>query len=338
MPRYIGVDLHTNCFTACVVDGRAKQTFRDYKLAEIAQFVARLRSRDQVAVEATGNTRFFCDQLAGKVQRVAVVNPRAFEVVKRSASKTDKRDAANLALFLSKELLPEARKKDKGQAALTSLVQTRDKLVKQRTALINKLHALEVSHGRQMYKERCASEAGLESVLADRWETVERVEVEVIVAQVRSLNAGIKRLEGEITEQESKLEGHQNLTSIKGIGRTSATILLSVIGDIADFDSEAKLASYFGIVPSVRQSNETRHTGRITKGGSKLGRTTLVQCTLVAIRYSPYLKKYYDRLKARRGAGKAIIATARKLLGIIYQTLKNKWVFVDFPNFVLAKE
>ena len=37
-------------------------------------------------------------------------------------------------------------------------------------------------------------------------------------------------------------------------------------------------------------------------------------------------------------AGKAIIATARKFLGIIYLTLKNKWVFADFPNFVLAEQ
>jgi hypothetical protein len=51
--------------------------------------------------------------------------------------------------------------------------------------------------------------------------------------------------------------------------------------------------------------------------------------------YSPYLKRFYERIKANKG--KAIIALARKLLGIIYRTLKNKWVFEDFPNFVLAE-
>jgi len=61
----------------------------------------------------------------------------------------------------------------------------------------------------------------------------------------------------------------------------------------------------------------------------------LVQCTLVAIKYSPYLRRFYNKLKAKEGSGKAIIATARKLLGIIYLTLKNRWVFEDFPNFVL---
>ena len=90
-------------------------------------------------------------------------------------------------------------------------------------------------------------------------------------------------------------------------------------------------------MPRVSKSNETEHSGRITKRGNKLGRTALVQCGLIAQRYSPYLKRFYDRIKANKGAGKAIIALARKLLGIIYRTVKNNWVFEDFPNFVLAE-
>ncbi len=111
--------------------------------------------------------------------------------------------------------------------------------------------------------------------------------------------------------------------------------MLSVIGNINDFESEKKLAAYFGIVPRVSISNETLHSSRITKLGSKLGRTTLVQCTLIAKRYSPYLENFYQRIRAKKGTGKAIIATAKKLLGIIYKTLKNNWEFEDFPNFVI---
>jgi hypothetical protein len=52
----------------------------------------------------------------------------------------------------------------------------------------------------------------------------------------------------------------------------------------------------------------------------------------------PVSEEVYEKTKARRGTGKAIIALARKLLGIVYRTLKNNWVFQDFPNFVLAEE
>ena len=140
-----------------------------------------------------------------------------------------------------------------------------------------------------------------------------------------------------MAESGAQLKGHANLVSIKGIGPKAASILLSVIGEVNDFESEEKLASYFGIVPRVSNSNETVQHGRITKRGSKLGRTTLVQCVLVAKKYSPYLQNFYERIKARKGGGKAIIAVARKFLGIIYRTLKNDWVFADFPNFVLAE-
>ena len=336
--RFIGVDLHQNSFTVCYLNHNHSSTTATFKMAELAEFKKQLQAEDELAVEATGNTRFFINQMIGLVARVVVVNPSQFEVITKSVSKTDKRDARALALFLSKGLLPEARMKDELTTQIASLCQTRDKLVKLRTTLINKLHALENAQGRKAHREEFSSEAALERLLKQTWEQITRVEVEVIVTQIRSLNEGIKKLDEEIKEAGKKMDGHKNLTSIKGIGDKSATILLSVIGSVSDFASEDKLAAYFGIVPRVANSNETVHHGRITKKGSKLGRTTLVQCTLVAIRYSPYLRNFYEKLKARKGAGKAIIATARKFLGIIYRTLKNKWVFADFPNFVLAED
>ncbi len=159
----------------------------------------------------------------------------------------------------------------------------------------------------------------------------------MIVTQVGALNAGIKRLEVEMEASGAQLKGYKNLLSIKGIGSKGAATLLAVIGEVEDFDSEAKLASYFGMVLRVSNSNEHVQHRRITKRGSKMGRMTLVQCALVAKKYSPYLRQYYEKLKGKKGSGKAIIAVARKLLGIIYRTLKNDWVFEDFPNFVLAE-
>ena len=130
--------------------------------------------------------------------------------------------------------------------------------------------------------------------------------------------------EGTVNSGE-RLAGYQNLMSIKDIGAKSAAVFLSVIGDIQDFPSANGLASDFGLVPRVVRSNLTEYKGRITKRGSKLGRTTLVQCTLIANRYSPYFQRCYERVKKRRGSGKTIIATARKFLGVMYHTLKNNW-------------
>jgi transposase len=336
--RYIGIDLHRNCFTACLRLENGREYLKEWKLEDMGKFTAKLRSTDQVAVEVTGNTRLFHDAVAPHVERVVAVNPSQFKVITHSVKKTDPNDARNLALYLAKDLLPEVRMKDKTQAQIASLTQTRDSMVKLRTALKNKVNNLCSAQGVNLNKESLASEKGLRTVLEMQFDLLVNLELKIIVDQIRSLNKSIAELEETIGQEGQKLEGHKNLTSIKGIGGLSSGILLSIIGDIGDFPDEGKLAAYFGIVPRVSNSNETERSGRITKRGTKLGRTTLIQCALIAQRYSPYLKTYYERMKSRRGTGKAIVALARKFLGIIYRTLKNKWVFEDFPNFVLAEE
>ncbi len=335
--RYIGIDLHRNQFTCCIRLESGRSYLSIWKLEDLPRFLKKLRPSDEIALEITGNTRLFYDAVAPHVARVVVVDTNQFRVISRSVKKTDARDAEMLALYLSKELLPEVRMKDKQHGQLASLTQTRDTLVKLRTALKNKVNNILSARGINLPKEALGSEKKLKEVLSLPFDEVVQIELRVIVEQIRSLNKSIAELEKTIAEEGSKLEGHKSLTSIKGIGKITSAILLSVIGDVNDFPDESRLASYFGIVPRVANSNETERSGRIHKRGTKLGRTALVQSALIAANYSPYLKNFYERVKTRRGAGKAIIALARKFLGIIYRTLKNKWIFEDFPNFVLAE-
>jgi transposase len=330
--------LHRNRFTTCTLleNGRAYE--RNWGLGDLHRFASQLRKTDEVAVEVTGNTRLFYDAVIDCVTRVAVVNPTQFKVISHSVKKTDKNDARTLAFYLSKGMLPEVRMKDKTHAQLASLTQTRDKLVKLRTSLKNKINNILSAHGINLKKEALSSEKGLDKVLGMMFDPIVEVELGVLVEQKRSLNKSISKLDTSVKNDSKKLDGYKSLKSIKGIGDTGTGVLLSVIGDINDFADEGKLASYFGIVPRVNNSNEIERSGRITKRGNKLARTTLVQCALIAMRYSPYLADFYRRVKARRGTGKAIIALAKKFLGIIYHTLKHNWVFEDFPNFVLAQQ
>jgi len=336
MARYIGVDLHRNRFTVCVLAENGREYLSEHRLEQFPQFVRKLRPTDELAVEVTGNTRLFYNAVASHVAKVVVVNPTQFRVIRQSVKKTDPHDARTLAFYLSKDMLPEVRMKDTLHAQLSSLTQTRDTLVKQRTALKNKVNNILSAHGINLRKESLASDVGLDRVLEMTFDAIVQTELRVIVGQIRALNQSIAELEKTIKTEGAKLPGHRNLKSIKGIGDLGATVLLTAIGDINDFAHPGKLAAYFGIVPRVRNSNETEHSGRITKRGTKLGRTTLVQCALIAMRYSSYLAKFYHKVARRRSTGKAIIALARKFLSVIYHTLKNNWIFEDFPNFVIA--
>lgn len=336
MTRHIGVDLHRNKFTVCIRAANGRNYLSTWKLEELAFFTKKLKPTDELAVEVTGNTRLFCDAVKDYVSRVVVVNPSQFKVISQSVKKTDDNDAKLLALYLSKDMLPEVRMKDKEHAQVASMAQTRDKFVKLRTSLKNKVNNVVSAQGINLKKEALSSEKGLREVLGMVFDPMVETELRILVEQIRSLNKSIAELEKVIKDSGSKLKGHKNIKSIKGIGGLGASILMSVIVDVNDFENEGKLASYFGIVPRVSNSNETFRSGRITKRGSKLGRTTLIQCALIAKRYSPYLSNYYERIKSRRGAGKAIVALARKFLGIIYKTLKYDWIFEDFPNGVLV--
>lgn len=335
MGRFVGVDLHRNSFLVCFFDAeKGEKKFRNYYLCCIREFLMDLKEDDLVAVEATVNARFFKKEVEKKVDKVIVVDPYKFKVISESVKKTDKRDAELIAFYLSKGMLPEVRMKKEEIAEVESLAHTRDKLVKLRTALKNKVHNILRMYGIETNREFLSSEKGLEQALSYEIGDTAKVELKVCIDQIRSLTKSIEEIEETLVNKGKNMKGFKNITSIKGIGEKSGTILLSVIGDINDFKSRKQLDAYFGIVPRVNNSNETIRHGRITKRGSKLGRTTLVQCTLIAIKYSKYLAKYYNKLKAKKGSGKAIIATARKLLGIIYDTLKYELEFEDFPNFV----
>jgi len=338
MGRSIGVDLHKTQFTVCFYQTEQAYTFKTYRVSRqgLTAFRKQLRTEDELAVESTGNTAFFVREIESCVKRVRIVNPVQFKVIANSVKKTDTIDALTIARFLSRDLIPEVRMRSKEESQRSSLIGTRDKFVKLRTALKNKLHNILNANGVVSKPEMFSSAVGLENVLQVPLETSYRFEVGLLVTEIRHLNEAIKQLDAELKRQGQQLPGHQNLTSIKGISDTGATIFLTTIGNLADFKDEKALASYFGIVPRVYQSNQTCHYGRITKRGNKIARTALVQSTLVAIRYSPYLRAFYEQVKARRGSGKAIIATARKLLGIIYNTLKHHWVFEDFATFKLA--
>ena len=335
---YIGVDLHTNSFTVCRLETDGREAFATYSLcaADLERFCLSLDGDDELAVEATGNSAWFREQVLACAGRVVVVNPKQFGVIRKSVKKTDRNDARALAFFLSKDMLPETRVKTVAESELASLAHTRDLLVKQRTRLLNKIHALHSRHGIKLKKESLGSKRRLNALEIGRFSTLEQVELRALRDQALSLMETIAGLDRSIEAAAEKMTGYDSLVSIKGIGSRAAAIFLSGIGDVTDFESEDKLAAYIGIVPKVSQSNDTDNRGRITKRSNKLMRTTLVQCTLIAIRYSGYLNAFYQRIKARRGAGKAIIATARKLLKIIYDTLKNGWVFEDFTAFKLA--
>ena len=231
MGRSIGVDLHKNSFRVCYYRSEKEHQFKTYGVRKtgLEAFKKTLRKSDEVAVESTGNTGFFTREIEGRVKRIRIVNPIQFKVISSSVKKTDDEDALKIAKFLSKDMIPEVRMRSKEQAQISSLIGTRDKFVKLRTSLKNKIHNILNANGIISKTEMFSGQKGLRKVLEMDLDESYRFEIKLIVEQIIQLNEAIEKINEELKIRGSKLKGHANLKSIKGISDTGATIFLNTI-------------------------------------------------------------------------------------------------------------
>jgi transposase len=325
--RFIGVDLHKTNFVVCFLSEDDKSQAETFTLdgQGLARFKRRLRKDDLLAVEACANTFYFCRQIKDRVADIKVVDTYRFAVIARSKKKTDKKDAAMLARFLKLGWLPEVPQPSEQVEQLRHLLQARESLVRMQTQLKNMGHAALVrsgyAYGRAAFKSiRARKELAELEQLTD----VDRQIVEMVLRQIGELEAEIERVEEEIVRRGKGLAGVKRLLQIHGLNLLSAIGLLVEIGDIELFDSSKQLVSYAGLATSVRQSNETVRRGKITKQGSKRLRTIATRAVLsMAGRTKTPLMEFYEEKKREKGSGKAICATARKLLVIVYVILKK---------------
>ena len=114
----------------------------------------------------------------------------------------------------------------------------------------------------------------------------------------------------------------QRLTSVPGIGPTTAATLISELPELGSLNRR-QIASLVGLAPMNRDSGQFRGK-RMTGGGRKNVRKALFMASLAVIQFNPKLKHFYKRL-VNSGKTKmiALIATMRKLIVILNTMLKN---------------
>ena len=118
--------------------------------------------------------------------------------------------------------------------------------------------------------------------------------------------------------------------SVPGIGFTAATTILAEIGNFKDFSTPERLSAWCGLVPSVYQSADKLLTGSITKQGSKHIRWIMVQVAQAAAKKrGSKLRKFFLRIKARKGHNVAVVALARKILCILHHLLMNQEMYQE---------
>ena len=132
-------------------------------------------------------------------------------------------------------------------------------------------------------------------------------------------------LEREIKKNAKESEDVKLLLSIPGIDYYLASLLSSYIGDVSRFETSDKLASFFGIITSTKDSSTIKRRGHISKEGARTARWALsIAVDTIILRNKP-IHEYYDSVKNRKGSGKfAHVSTMRKLTRMIFTMLKER--------------
>jgi transposase len=325
--RHIGVDLHKTNFVVCflLADDTAQMETFTLTPQGLERFKRRLRKSDEVAVEVTDNIHYFFEQIKDHVSRIVLVDTYRFSIIARSKKKTDKADAVALARFLKLGHLPEVAVPSQKVRELRHLLQARETLVGMTTKLKNMGHAALVRNGIALSRAAFAS-TGSRKRLSQRDDlaSADRVILAAALRQLTALEEEIAQLEAEIIHAGQGLPRLKRLLQVHGLSLLSAISLLSEIGDITLFETSKQLTAYAGLATSIRQSNEHTRRGSITKQGRKRLRTIAIRAVLAMVNKTKTpLMELYQKKRREKGAGKAICATARKLLTIIFVMLKK---------------
>jgi transposase len=259
-----------------------------------------------IVMESTGGYEYLtAAKLSAEGLPIAVVNPRRIRDFSRAigmTAKTDKIDAKVIALYAANcQPIPQGRI-DGNCRKLKALTARRQQLLDMRIAESNRI---EHSVDREV-----------------------RHSIEIVI---RTINKEIEKIDRQIHDHIDNMpqlkQKTEKLSSIPGIGDTTAAMLVSELPELGTFNRR-QIAALVGVAPINRDSGTFRGK-RMTGGGRRNVRRRLFMPTLVAIRYNPVLKKYYQRLIDKEGKTKmvAIIAAMRKLLCIMNSMLKNNQVW-----------
>jgi transposase len=314
--RAIGLDVHREfCVVAICEDGRTRSVGRVPSTPEgITVLAESLLPTDRVALEVTGSCWEVARILEPHVQRVVVVSPDDTGITSARA-KTDKLDAQTLAMLLWRGELEAVWMPDERCRILRRRLARREQMTRARTRTKNEVHAS--LQRRLAERPPCSDLFGVKgrAWLADlELPPEERESVDAGIRHVEFLDAEIAAVDRLIARQALSWPEIRRLMTVPGVNLVCAASFIAAIGDPNRFITSRKLVAYLGLDPKVKQSGEApARSGRISKRGSASARWALVEAAWSTVNQPGPLHAFYQRIKARRGHGKAVVATARKL-------------------------
>ena len=289
--------------------------------------------RVKVAYEAGPCGFWLYDRLTENGIETIVVPPSLIPVESGNKVKTDKRDSRKLAKLLESNMLKRVYVLSEEDRADRELLRTRRQVLEHRSDVARQIKSKVLFHG---ISSPLATERWTKGYI--RWlreltwgSKVLKVSFESLIELYEYLTEHLIKINREVIElsrSRKYLHKVKLLKSVPGIGTLVGMELLVELSEMERFRSADELASYIGLTPSEYSTGQYVRQGRITRCGNKRVRTCLVESSWILIQKDPLMRLKYNQLKQFKGAKRAIIAIARKLIIRIRRLLLNNEPYV----------
>jgi transposase len=320
------LDVHRDfCEVAIAADGAVRSPGRIETTPEALELFAQsLGADDRVALEVSGNAWEIARILEPHVERVIVVSPDDTGI-RQARAKTDRLDARTLARLLWAGELEAVWAPDEQTRVLRRRLSRREQLVRARSRAKNEIPAVLM---RRLKGRSPVSD--LFGVKGRRWLR----ELELPLEEAETIDSALRHVEfldEEIAVVERLIASDalestevRRLMTVPGVNVICAQTFLAAVGNIRRFPTSRKLVGYLGLDPRVYQSgSEPARGGRISKQGSSSARWALVEAAWSVVQQPGPLHAFYERIRARRGHGIAVVAVARKLAVLFWCLLRR---------------
>ena len=289
---------------------------------------------DRVVIEVCSIAGWVCDlmgQLGVEVQ-VANTSDDAWRW-RKVKQKDDRRDALKAARLSAVNQLREVYIPPTDVRQWRALITYRQHLVGRRTKIKNHIRDLLVREGQILARgSRCWNKLGQE-LLSSMARPLEEVGPEELWrGELWEELQQLQIIQQRITSVEEKLNAIgaadarvQLLRTIPGVGPRLAEAIVALLDQPQRFRKASQVSSYIGMVPKAFDSGESERRGHITRQGSGLVRSLLVEVAWAGLRHNRWMRQTYLRLSGGKKARKkiAIVAVGRKLLVRCWAMLRD---------------
>jgi len=288
----------------------------------------------KVAIEACREAWFVHDLLVEWGNEVVLVDTtRSRQLgIGQHGRKTDRIDAETLARALEAGRIPVAHVLSPKRRELRRVLGVRRALVESRAQLVTTVRGLVREQGGKI--PSCNTEHFVSKVRGQKLVSNIAQLIEPLLVLVHGIDTQLVNVEGQLAALCAQEPIIAALTTTPGVGAVVAATFMSVIDEAKRFQSAHQVESYLGLVPSEDSSGGKRRLGAISKKGNCYLRSLLVQAAWTIVRSSDKSDPLYlwvNQLIQRRGKRIAVVALARRLVGVLWALWRDGTVY-DAPH------